>query len=776
MKKNITVLRGQANTSTEKELPFFLHLAIYAALTLAALIIPRATVYGGLAPFGVSVAACASGGASVLVYLGASIGYFLSMDVLMPLRYVTAIAVVGGVRWVFGGVKSVTNHIAFVPLLAFGATFITGVALNMMNGFQLGILLAESCEAVLAGGAAYFFDHAVKTFRSNRGPRTFTLQQQSSLVITLAVLLMAINTVEFSGISVGRVLTMTGILLAAKAGQQQGGMLAGIVLGSATALTTPSHAHLAAAYAFGGLLSGLFSRFGRVASAAVFIMTNTLVALSTGDQEAVIIGVYEVLASSLLFIILPASVERAANAVFCRVQSVPAVEGVRRSVDMRLTYAAQTMNEIARTVDTVSEKLTAMETPSLKEVYADVCNGLCGGCRRRDVCWKDRFADSMSVFRQMGKTLRERGLVTEKDIDTTFWTECHHREEVLTMMNVGYARFVMKENAFHRLSDIRSIVTDQFEGMASLLNDLSADFRKLDRTDEQATLRVEQICARYRLPLEEALCLIGRRNRMTVELLIEGENVPPEPSRFYKEIADACGCVFGTPEVSKNGFLTRIRLTEKPRLTVHFGSAQLNCKKEKLCGDAFEQFYDHDGQYCVVLSDGMGTGGRAAVDGAMTAALAGRMLQAGFHYDSILRILNSSLIIKSGDESLSTLDAVRIDPFTGYVRGLKAGAAPSFLFSDGRLSKITATSLPIGILKEITCEEYEDHVSRGDYWIMVSDGVAEGDTEWLEELIHRLATQQADEKTMASEIVFVARERQDGGHGDDTTALVLRVV
>ena len=159
----------------------------------------------------------------------------------------------------------------------------------------------------------------------------------------------------------------------------------------------------------------------------------------------------------------------------------------------------------------------------------------------------------------------------------------------------------------------------------------------------------------------------------------------------------------------------------------------------------------------------------------MTAALAGRMLQAGFHYDSILRIINSSLIVKSGDESLSTLDAVRIDPFTGAVQGLKAGAAPSFVYSNGRLTKIAASSLPIGILKDVTCEEYEDHLGRGDLLVMISDGVAEGDTDWLEELICRLAERHTDEKTMASEIVFHARERQEDEHGDDTTALVIRV-
>ncbi len=772
MKKNVALFGGQA---IKKERPFYIRLVLYAAMTLAAVLLPRATVYGGLAPFGVSIAACASTGASFLVYIGAAVGYLISTEVVLPLRYITAVAVVAGVRWVFGGVNSVTKHILFVPLLASGATLITGLAMNMINGFQLGVLISELCEAMLAGGAAYFFQGTLAVIKNDHGPRSLSLPEQSSLVISSAVLLMALHAVEIADISVGRVLTMTALLLAAKAGAQQGGMLAGVVLGSATALAAPSYAHLTAAYAFGGLLAGLFSRFGRMASMMVFLFTNMLVVFSTGKEDMVIIGVYEVAAASALFLITPQSVERAANALFSRVQAVPATDGLRRSVDMRLRYASETMSEIAKTVDAVSEKLAAMNAPTLKEVYAGVCKELCGTCRQRDACWKDRFADTMSAFRHMGQHLRDNGALAVTDVDEYFRADCHHLESVVRLMNSGYARFVMKEHAYRRLSDIRSIVTDQFEGMALLFSDLSDDLNTLDRTDERATARIEQICMRYRLPIAEAVCFVGRRNRTTAQLLIEGDNVPPNDSRFYRELSDACGCVFGDPAVSPSGYLTRIRLTEKPKLSLRLGTAQLNCQTEKLCGDAFEQFYDHDGRYCVVLSDGMGTGGRAAVDGAMTAALAGRMLQAGFHYDSILRIINSSLIVKSGDESLSTLDAIRVDPFTGHLHGLKAGAAASYLFSDGRLTKISATSLPIGILKEITCEEYDDHLVKGDVFVMVSDGVAEGDTEWLEELICRLASRDTDEKTMASEIVFTARERQNSEHGDDTTALVVRV-
>lgn len=63
---------------------------------------------------------------------------------------------------------------------------------------------------------------------------------------------------------------------------------------------------------------------------------------------------------------------------------------------------------------------------------------------------------------------------------------------------------------------------------------------------------------------------------------------------------------------------------------------------EKLCGDTFESFYDGRGNYVVILSDGMGTGPRAALDSAMASGLMARLVKAGFGFQSALRLVNSS--------------------------------------------------------------------------------------------------------------------------------------
>jgi len=779
MKRKL-IIQGSGNSVDEHigelEQGRYFRLAMYAIVAALGVLIPRATVYGGLSPFGISLAACVDGPACVLVCLGAGVGYLLSDAVIMPMRYIAAMICVIGIQWALGLSEKITSGILYSPLLAMLSTLVTGVAINSMTGFQWDVFASELCESILAGGAALFFKSAFSVVRNTAGPRILSLQQQVSLTITVAVVLTALTDITFEEISVGRILIMVVILFAAYAGQQHGGSLAGVVFGAATALCTPSYVYLTAGYAFGGMLSGLFSRFGKGVTVMVFLLVNILVSFSAGDVSKVLVSSYEAVAASVIFVILPRRVEKIANILFSRAQTLPAAEGVCRSVDMRLTQSADTMRSIAKTVDAVSEKLTAMNAPEIKEVYGIVCEHVCNGCKRRDNCWKREFTDTMAEFRKMGDMLRQNGFVDHKNLSSSFQKDCRHLDQVVSTINNGYSHFVIKEKAYHRLSDIRSVVTDQFDGLASLLDEISQELIVTKRVDMETANRVEQLCERYRIECIQVLCLIGKGERMTVELLTNGSTViPDESSRFHKELSTACGCELAKAVITTGDTVTKIRWTQKPRYIVRFAGAQLNCHREKLCGDAYESFYDHEGRCCVVLSDGMGSGGRAAVDGAMTAALASKMMQAGFCFENIVQIINSALIVKSGDESLSTLDIMQIDLMSGKLRGMKAGAAPSFIYSGGKLTTVKANSLPIGILRDVDVCCFEEYVKKGDMIVMLSDGALGDDTEAVEELISRLCAEHTEERKLANEIVFYAREKQGKDHTDDTTALVMKV-
>jgi len=174
-----------------------------------------------------------------------------------------------------------------------------------------------------------------------------------------------------------------------------------------------------------------------------------------------------------------------------------------------------------------------------------------------------------------------------------------------------------------------------------------------------------------------------------------------------------------------------------------------------------------------VLSDRMGSGGRAAVDSAMAAGITARLWTAGFTPAAVLQTVNAALLVKSRDESLATLDVVTIDTHTGRLDSYKAGAAATLLCSGGRVSRLDRPGLPIGILPDIVFEHSHDTLSHGDILLMLSDGALAGGVAAVEEILRQHPADGS--MTALAQTVCAAARGAEEGHSDDITAVALRV-
>ena len=230
--------------------------------------------------------------------------------------------------------------------------------------------------------------------------------------------------------------------------------------------------------------------------------------------------------------------------------------------------------------------------------------------------------------------------------------------------------------------------------------------------------------------------------------------------------------MFSPPCVSDAGETCRLQMCQRPAYDVARGFSQYSARNGAFCGDSACVFADGSGRLVAVLSDGMGTGGRAAVDGAMTCAMAESLLKAGIGFDSMLQTVNSALIAKSGDESLATLDIACVDLFTGSLELRKAGAACTLLRRGKKVEFIEASSVPVGILPQVEFAAYRRELSPGDVVLLVSDGVTACGQEWLEDLVLHW-DEEENPNLLAQRVTDEARKRRSDGHEDDITALAL---
>jgi stage II sporulation protein E len=125
----------------------------------------------------------------------------------------------------------------------------------------------------------------------------------------------------------------------------------------------------------------------------------------------------------------------------------------------------------------------------------------------------------------------------------------------------------------------------------------------------------------------------------------------------------------------------------------------------------------------VALSDGMGTGHKAAIQSRAAISMLEQFMESGFDKDTAVKLINSVLVLKSDEESFATIDLSIIDLYDGEVEFVKIGAVPAFIKRDDRVDTVKSMSLPAGILSNVEMELVHRKVENGNFIILVTDGI-----------------------------------------------------
>ena len=199
----------------------------------------------------------------------------------------------------------------------------------------------------------------------------------------------------------------------------------------------------------------------------------------------------------------------------------------------------------------------------------------------------------------------------------------------------------------------------------------------------------------------------------------------------------------------------------------------LSILAEEVCGDSFKSFEDGFGNFNVILSDGMGTGNLASKEGKVSSELMENFVKSGMGLDSSAKLVNSSLIMNSKEEALSTLDVLSLNLFSGKAKFMKAGAPFTYILSRNKVQKLDFSSLPIGIFTDVSAPIRELDLHEGDKVVMLSDGATDIGEEWIEQVLTDKYFSSVSE--IANAVVDTAAEIRKNMHDDDITAIAVSI-
>jgi len=216
-------------------------------------------------------------------------------------------------------------------------------------------------------------------------------------------------------------------------------------------------------------------------------------------------------------------------------------------------------------------------------------------------------------------------------------------------------------------------------------------------------------------------------------------------------------------------------LLEAEPLAVSVGVAAVKKEGESVSGDRGTYFKTDSGVLCVLLSDGMGSGEKAAKESISVVRILERFLRAGVEPGMAMKILNSVMLLRSGDSwGYATVDLMCIDLFTGRTGFYKYGAAPSYIRHGKTIRRVKGISMAAGTMpgEGEPPDVVRMNLKPGGIALIASDGVVTKDNdEWLRTMLADFDG--ADTREFARSIIREAGKQY--GYSDDMTVLVVRV-
>jgi len=724
---------------------------------ICAFLFAHAAIMDKMIPFGVSLVGSVKRKYLASAVAGGILGY-ISVFKSGSLSYLAAIFAIICIKFILGNSK-LTKSPVFFSILCF-------VVVGTIK-FAVGISFSEPfanilSEAALSGVAAYFIAITYNIVPSSSSG--LDVKELSSLVFFVSLIVLSLTDITLLNLSLGRILSVTIILIVARYGEASYGAVCGSIIAFINAISNGEYLNLSIIFAFSGLMCGLFSGLGSLGMVASYISVTLISSFVSGEVENSLIMFFEAVIGCGLFLIFPQKLGGRLCGLLSPPTEISRLDSIKGSLIMRLEFASGALKDIYETVEDVAKKLGEINSPNFEKTLNKIELEVCGGCSLRKHCWET--AREITAADALNRWNKNGGDKPEKN-----GFNCLRSEFFDASVNTHISEYENKKAAEIRLSEVRGVINDQFEGISQMLNDLSEEFKYEVRHDAVAAEDITLSLKNLGFHTINCIAAIDKFDRLSADIHIKGAaDHTINKMEIMRNLSMALGKRLDTPSISIGGDEAFIFITEKPKYQIEIGVSQIPETSEKLCGDSLKYFRDGRGRLMMVLSDGMGTGGRAAVDSAMVSGLMSRMLRSGFGYDCSLKIINSSMLFKSTDESLATVDITTIDLFNGNCELLKAGAAPTFVRRRGKIGKAQSNSLPPGILRNVAFDKAKINLKSDDIVVMVSDGVTFDDDDWICNIIKNWTIGSAQQ--LADEIALGARRRRNDGHNDDISVMV----
>lgn len=638
--------------------------------------------------------------------------------------------------------------------------FIVGIYVIVSGEFQYYHLFGAIFSIICAPAAVFIY---AGCFEENKKDSRF---RELSIGVLLVSVSFAVRNMHLIGISAGVFFAYFVTLYVSR----HGGILKGAVIGLAMGLAySPEYAPM---FALAGITVGVLwdvSAFG---------------ALVAGGTAGMLWGFYiegvsamsrlmpAVMLSSVCYMgarklsLFPAAKDLLFSGKYCSDMNDAAMDRESRELAYkRLSELSDAFGSLSELFYNLSDRLSRPDLPELRRMCDRVYDKYCPRCPNRGICWELEYASSKNILTSLSEKLRAAGCADSGDIPEYMRGRCVALPGIIGEINHECAELCR----LYRLTDKTETFAMDYGAVAGLLSQVSAENKRDYVPDRELSEKLSEALAEYGFG-GGGVSVYGERRKRVLARGFDVSKGNIGMSELKKSVETACAFPVSDPVIEMKDNMMTLKMTSARRLGAT-GTVMTSGAGEEKCGDTAAVFESCDDRYYALISDGMGTGSAASLTSSVCSVFLQKMLSAGNGAEAVIKMLNSFIRSKP-DECSATVDLLELDLLTGRGRIIKCGAASSFVRRGKSIFKLSAATLPLGILDAIDAERLSFEVESGDVIIMVSDGVAAGneDCPWLSELL--TDGWEDDLNAMARRLISKAREK---GSRDDISVVLTKV-
>lgn len=735
----------------------------------------RANVLDKLTPFGFAFlsAYIIMKNANLAILVSVSLGV-LSVQGFKGISYVLACLVVYGFF-------HFTKEERFYSLIK--ASLISTLLLISIR--SIGILTAKSFfiydfflllfEGVLVFTMNYIFSFSLP-IEKIKGTN-FNNEKTICTFITLALILSGVQDMVVFSVSIKNI--FSGIILLSLAYSQGafvGGTI-GIILGMVGYMSTPEMPFIIAIFGVSGLLSGIFRDLGKTGSSLGFILGNGIISFYINGMGSSFISYKEIIIGVLLFLALSEKINISIS------QALATNIGSKKNyTEKKDDIVVKKLNRISDLFDKLSstfrESAGERDFNLTTEVYSlvdGVVNASCMECPKYEKCWEENYYNSYNSFFNLVSLIEIRNIDNHIHMEAKKF--CIKPEEIIDKIDRSMEMLKLDNLWKTKLKDNRLLLSEQLEGVGKVIANISKDIYAKPTFNEEAEENIYKDLKNNRIDVKEvSVAGIGEED---FEVFVDLNSTDVSEHKVKSIISES----LGFPLVSDSNLGStktgeqRFKLLRNNRFSAMTKIATMPNSENKVSGDSFT-FGEIENTHFSALSDGMGIGRRANEESKVAISLLERLMEANVDKDLTLKTINSVLRAKSNEEMFTTLDLSFIDLYSGKLQMIKTGCPATFIKKKDRIEVINSGSLPVGILKDVDFNIYEEFVEDGDIIIMMSDGILDASRdidntdEWMKHIIINIDSM--NPQVIAKEILQKAEDVITDVR-DDMTVLVTKV-